>query len=104
MNIEDYVKEKHPNVFEEHNRFIRSFVPSIGSELVSLVDSFGGLSGQPLEVIGYSALGCGMDVFIELKNVATGERCMCPVKKWHNKVKLIKGDYIGISCLKFNDE
>lgn len=103
MNLEDYVKENHPNIFEEHKQFVRGFVPSIGSELVSLIDCLGGPSGQVFEVIGYSALGCGMDVFIELKNVTNGESCMCPMKKWHKKVKLINGDYIGINCIKFNE-
>lgn len=104
MNLEDYVKENHPNVLEEHKRFVRSFVPSINSELVSLVDGLAGHSGQPLEVIGYSALGCGMDIFLELKNITNGKICMCPFKQWHKMVKLINGDYIGINCVKFLDE
>lgn len=104
MNLEDYVKEKHPNVHEEHKRFVLSFVPSTNSELVSLVDGLTGQSGQTLKVIGYSALGCGMDVFMELKNVTNDEICMCPIKRWNKMVTLISGDYIGIKCLKFIDE
>ncbi|MEH7014683.1 hypothetical protein V7087_28390 [Neobacillus niacini] len=103
MQLEDYVKANHPNVMEEHKRFVRGFVPSIGSELIYLVDDANGSSGQSLEVIGYSALGCGMDVFIDLKNQSNGTCSICSFKNWHEKVKLIKGEYLPIGQVKFND-
>ncbi|MEG0383541.1 MAG: hypothetical protein RR642_02175 [Solibacillus sp.] len=104
MTLEDFVKEKYPNVLEEHKHFVRSFVPSISSELVSLVDGLAGHLGQPLEVIGYRVLGCGMDVFMELKNITNDKICMCPIKKWDKMVKLIHGDYSSINSIQFIDE
>ena len=101
MEIEDFIKEKHPKVLDEYNRFVRNYVPSIGSKLVFLVEGLDSISGQPLEVIGYSALGSGMDTFIELKNEWTGEYYMCSFVKWHKTMKLIKGQLVSISSVKF---
>ena len=103
LKIADYVKANYPNVIEEHKRFVRGFVPSIGSELIYLVDDANGSAGQYMEVTGYSALGCGMDVFIELKNQSNGNGSLCSFKNWHEKVRLNKGEYIAIGQVKFND-
>ncbi|MCM3180447.1 hypothetical protein [Cytobacillus horneckiae] len=103
MGLEEYVKENYPNVMEEYNCFVRDFVPSVGSEVASLIDDLGGISGQSLEVIGYSALGCGMDAFIDLKNRSDGENCMCSFVNWHKKVKLMKGEFVLIKSVNFND-
>ncbi|MEH7377183.1 hypothetical protein [Neobacillus drentensis] len=103
MKLEDYVKANHPNVIEEHKRFVRGFVPSIGSELIYLVDDANGSCGQSMEVTGYSALGCGMDVFIELKNQSNGNASLCSFKHWQDKVKLKKGEYTAIGQVKYND-
>lgn len=103
MQLEDYVKANHPNVMEEYKRFVRCFLPSIGSELIYLVDDSIGISGQSMEVTGYSALGCGMDVFIDLKNLSNGTSSLCSLKNWHEKVKLKNGELIAIGQVKFND-
>lgn len=103
MELEEYVKENHPNVLEEYNCFVRDFVPSVGSEVVSLIDDLTGFPGQSLEVIGYSALGCSMDVFIDFKNRSNGETYICSSVKWHKKVKLINGEFVLIKSVNFND-
>ncbi|MCM2534264.1 hypothetical protein NDK43_20320 [Neobacillus pocheonensis] len=103
MNLEDYLKLNHPNIIEEYNRFLRQFLPSVGSEVVTLGEDLSGISGQKLEVTGYSALGCGMDVFINLKTQTNGEHCLCPFRNWHKKIKLIKGKFIAIDSVKFYD-
>jgi len=103
MQLEDYLKTNHPNVLKEYKRFVRGFVPSIGSELVYLVDDANGSSGQSMEVTGYSALGCGMDVFIELKNQSSGNYSLCSIKKWPEQVKVKKGELIAIVQVKIND-
>ncbi|MFF5400596.1 hypothetical protein ACFY5J_25265 [Peribacillus butanolivorans] len=103
MQLEDYVKANHPNVIEEYKRFVRGFVPSIGSELIYLGDDANGSSGLSMEVTGYSALGCGMDVFIDLKNQSNGKCSIYSFKNWHEKLRLKKGEFIPIGQVKYND-
>lgn len=102
MELKEFVVEIDQKDNKEGKRYVRDFVPSIGSKLVSLVDEIGGISGQPMEVIGYSALGCGMDAFVVLRNESNGEYCMCSIVDWHKKVEIVRGEVVPINSVKFD--
>ena len=83
MELNEYIKLKYPDIFEEYQRYLnRENLPKIGDTVKTLVRGFGGLGGQILKIVEYD------DTYVTLIN-SEGDKYITTIDTWYKKIEVI---------------
>ncbi|MFK7678768.1 hypothetical protein ACI3ER_12060 [Bacillus sp. Wb] len=85
MDILEFTREFHPNIWEEYYRYNRkSILPAIGTKVITLVNGYDGYAGGTRYIVGHG------DKYIHLAHTSDGKvTSLCDVEMWWKDLKII---------------